>query len=300
MSSEASLRIREIVRKRAGFVLDPAKDYLLEARLQPILATFCLDSLAELVARIDGGSARLLRAAIDALIVGETSFFRDTALFDALREVVLPPLVERRAAARKLTIWSAVASTGQEPYSIAILLREHFPKLRSWETLVLATDLSIDSLRKAGSGRYSQLELNRGVAPRLLARHFRRDGIEWLVHPEVRRLVEFRRLNLAKREWPELPRADVVFLRGALKYFDPRRRSEILRRVRSVLAPDGFLFLGQDDAPTGPTEGFEPIEVGGARFYHPIHSGEVDPPPATPAQRRRASVEAPPDSTQAD
>ncbi len=279
---ETLAEIRGALHARSGLALDPSKDYLLEARLQPVARQFGLASLEELAARLPEGPTPLVRAAVDAVLRTGTAFFEEPLQFDALRDVVLPPLIERRGAEHTLRLWSASTGTGQEAYSLAILLREHFAELRGWDVQVVATDLSVQSLRRAREGRYSQLELNRGVPPRLIPRHFRRDGLDWRVHPDLGALVEFRTINLAKRTWPELPRFDVIFLRGALGYFDAARRREILRRVNATLAPDGFLFLGPGDAAPAPADGFEPIAVNDALFFRPI-AAAAEPPAPLPA-----------------
>lgn len=266
--------IRELVRQRSAIVLEPSKAYLIESRLTPLARSEGMNSLQQLVSRLRGDpSGALQRKVVEAMTTNETSFFRDRHPFDALREHLLPELKRTRTATRCLNLWSAACSTGQEPYSIAILLREHFPELaESWRVRILATDLANRVLERAQAGVFSQLEINRGLPAALCVKYFRREGIEWRVHPKLRDLIEFREMNLVE-PWPALPRMDVIFLRNVLIYFDTEAKKSILRRVRQALQPDGYLFLGAAETTLNLDDSFEWVrldKVGGC--YRPCQA----------------------------
>jgi chemotaxis protein methyltransferase CheR len=232
-----------LVREGSAIVLEEQKAYLFEARLAPLARREGFDSLEALVRHLRGARADgLHRKVVESMTTNETSFFRDVHPFEALRQAVLPELLRRRAAERRLRVWCAACATGQEPYSVALLLREHFPELAGWDVRVLATDLSEEVLGRARLGRYSQAEVNRGLPARLLVKYFAKEGLEWQLREEVRRQVEFRQLNLAG-PWTGVPQ-DVVLLRNVLIYFDVADKRQVLARVRRVLRPDGALFLG--------------------------------------------------------
>jgi chemotaxis protein methyltransferase CheR len=235
--------IRTLVRDRSAIVLEPGKEYLVQARLLPVARKQGIEDIRGLVERLKRGEPVLATQVVEAMTTNETSFFRDVHPFESLREDVLPDLLEKRAATRTLRIWSAAASTGQEAYTIAMTLREHFPQLHAWNVSILGTDLSGEVIERANEGRYAQIEVNRGLPAPMLVKYFERVGPAWRVTAELRRLVEFRQMNLTTA-WPVLPRMDVVFLRNVLIYFDTPTKQAVLQRVRQVLAPDGYLFLG--------------------------------------------------------
>jgi chemotaxis protein methyltransferase CheR len=235
--------IRTLVRSKSAIVLAPGKEYLVQARLLPLARKQGLDDISALVDKLKRGDSVLTTEVVEAMTTNETSFFRDVHPFEALREDVLPELIQLRATTRKLNIWSAAASTGQEAYTIAMTMREHFAQLGTWNVSILGTDLSREVLEKAREGRYAQIEVNRGLPAPLLVKYFDRAGPAWRVKPELKRGIEFKQLNLML-PYPALPRMDIVFLRNVLIYFDADTKRDILTRVRNVMAPDGFLFLG--------------------------------------------------------
>jgi chemotaxis protein methyltransferase CheR len=236
--------VRRFIRDEAGIVLETGKEYLVEARLTPLAQSQGFAHASSLIDEVRRASrSPLSRRVVDALTTNETSFFRDVEPFEVLRTEVLPELVSARRTTRALHIWCAAASTGQEPYSLAMLIEEHFPELHDWRVTILATDISTDALVRARAGRYSQLEINRGLPARYLVKYFDKVGLDWEIHARIRRRVEFREMNLA-RTWPPMPHADVVFLRNVLIYFDVDMKRKVLARVREVLRPDGYLFLG--------------------------------------------------------
>jgi chemotaxis protein methyltransferase CheR len=236
--------IRRIVREGSAIALDESKNYLARARLDTLARQEGMASPAEIIARLRCETAPTLRRkVIEAMTTNETSFFRDIHPFEALRTDLLPELLRRRAREQRLCIWSAACSSGQEPYSLAILIREHFPSLLSWNLTLTATDLSGEMLDRARSGRYSQMEVNRGVPAAMLVRYFQRDGLDWFLRDEVRKMVDFRPINLAA-EWPGIPTPDLVLLRNVLIYFESETKRQILARLARTMAPDGYLILG--------------------------------------------------------
>lgn len=233
-----------LVRDRSGIVLESGKEYLVDARLTPVARQIDLGTVSDLVGRLRSGSdSGLAGRIVEAMVTTETSFFRDHHPFETLRTTVLPDLIRLRQTERRIGVWFAACSTGQEPYSFALLVREHFPQLSGWRLDLLATDLSADALARARAGRYSQLEVNRGLPAALLVKYFRQHGATWELNEDVRRMVEFRELNLT-RPWPALPTADLVFLRNVMIYFDVETKKAILGRAARVLRPDGYLLLG--------------------------------------------------------
>lgn len=244
MTPEEFAFVCRFVRDRSAVALEPGKEYLVETRLAPVASELRFGSVGALIAALRGPGAEAIGTqVVEAMVTTETLFFRDRDPFESLRATVLPELVRRRAGARVLNVWSAACSTGQEPYSFVLLLREHFPELAGWRVNVLATDLSGAALARARAGRYSQTEINRGLPPALLARHFEQTAAGWQVGPDVRAAVEFRELNLA-RAWPPLPKMDLIFLRNVMIYFDADTKAQVLGRMAQVLRPDGYLLLG--------------------------------------------------------
>jgi chemotaxis protein methyltransferase CheR len=261
--------ISALVREHAAIVLEPGKEYLVQSRLQPLAQELGLRDIGALVSRLKRGEPVLAMKVVEAMATHETSFFRDMHPFDVLRDVVLPELIEARAPQRSLRIWSAAASTGQEAYSIAITLREHFAELANWNVSILATDLSSAVLERAREGRYSQIEVNRGLPAPMLLRYFDRDGAGWRARPEIRQMVEFRALNLV-RPWPVLGRVDLIFLRNVLIYFDVPTKCAVLANVRKVMATDGYLFLGSAETTLQYDDAFERVRTPRAAAYQLI------------------------------
>jgi chemotaxis protein methyltransferase CheR len=261
--------VSQLVRDRSAIVLEPDKAYLLEARLGPLARAEGLGSLEELVAQLRRSPVNgLQRRVVEAMTTNETSFFRDLHPFEALRQVVVPAVMERRRTERRLTIWCAACSSGQEPYSIAITLRERFPELASWAVQILGTDISTEMVRRSREGRYGQIEMNRGLPAPLLVKYFEKHGLEWQVKPELRQMCEFRQLNLIE-PWGPLPPVDVVFLRNVLIYFDVETKRSILQNVRRVLPSWGYLFLGGAETTINLGDAFERVPFDRAGCYRP-------------------------------
>jgi chemotaxis protein methyltransferase CheR len=205
-------------------------------------------------------------AVVEAMTTNETSFFRDIHPFEALRNEILPPLLAARNLRRTLTVWSAASSTGQEAYTIAILLAEYFPQIGPWNIQIIGSDLSQQVLDKAALGEYTQLEVNRGLPAALLVRYFQKVGLHWQVKPEIRKRVRFLPVNLIEA-WPKMPVFDVIFLRNVLIYFNPETKRQILGNIRQRLAPDGTLFLGGAETTLGIDDSWERVSHGKTSSY---------------------------------
>ncbi len=248
MGTSDALWLRDLVRRRSAIVLDESKQYLLDTRLAPLVRSGGFTSVTELVARARSGDRRLADEIVDAMTTNETSWFRDNGPFEALRRVVLPELVRERATERRIRVWSAACSSGQEAYSIALICTEVLPP--GWTVEIVGTDLSSAMVARAREGRFSQLEVNRGLPAPHLVRWFVRDGTRWQVSAQLRAMTTFREGNLAE-PFADLGRFDVVMLRNVLIYFDGATKVDILRRTRAVTRPDGFLFLGAAETALG-------------------------------------------------
>ena len=253
--------IQALVLERSAIVLDPSKAYLIESRLTPVARQHGYGTLAELVAALrNPGSMDLRQEVIEAMTTHETSFFRDIHPFEALRSTILPRLIAARGQARSLNIWCAACSSGQEPYTIAMLLREHFPLLTQWNVRLLATDLSSQIVNRAREGVFTQTEVNRGLPAPLLVKHFQKVGLKWRLKDEIRRMVQFSEMNLVEA-WPAMPRMDVVFLRNVLIYFSGETKRDILWKVERLLAADGCLFLGGAETTLNLSDAFARVTI---------------------------------------
>lgn len=259
--------VSQLVRQKSAIVLEPEKSYLLEARLTPLARTEGFASIEAMVAQLRRHPFNgLHRKVVEAMTTNETSFFRDLHPFEALKSVVLPEIMKRRQAERRLTIWCAACSSGQEPYTVAMTILDHFPELASWSLRILATDLSSEMVAKSKAGRYGQIEVNRGLPAHLLVKYFEKKGMEWQVLPELQQHCEFREMNLIE-PWGPLPPMDVVFLRNVLIYFDVETKRTILENVRKVLQPWGYLFLGGAETTINLGDTFERVQFDRAGCY---------------------------------
>jgi chemotaxis protein methyltransferase CheR len=259
--------IRALVLKRAAIVLEAGKEYLVESRLVPLARQEGFASLQELIAQLrahpcDG----LYSKVVEAMTTNETSFFRDTHPFEALKNIVLPDLLTRRAHERQLHLWCAASSSGQEPYTLAMLLREHFLTLASWTLRFIASDISHEMLARARAGRYSKLEVNRGLPATFLVKYFQKQGVEWQIKEELRRMIEFRYINLVET-WPSLPPMDLILMRNVMIYFNVETKKAILGKVRRLLRPDGYLFLGGAETTMNLDNAFERVEFDKSGCY---------------------------------
>ncbi len=249
--------ISKIVREECAIVLEKGKEYLVESRIMPLVHQEKLESIENLVKKIKQQPRGPLKSdVIEAMTTNETSFYRDIHPFETLKKEILPELVEKRKTKRELNIWCGASSSGQEPYSLVMLLKNEFPLLNTWKVNFSASDLSNQMLNRCKSGIYSQLEINRGLPAPLMVKYFERIGTEWQVKEELRKMIQFRIINLSER-WPVMPQLDLVMMRNVLIYFDVEMKKDILGRVRKLLRPDGYLFLGAAETTLNLDENFE-------------------------------------------
>lgn len=264
--------LRQLVFGLSQNVLDPSRDYLFDTRLNKLLRNQGMNRLDELVRHLRmHKDPQLERAIAEAMTINETSFFRDVRPFDLLRTELLPRLIEARRHTRSIRIWSAACSTGQEGYSLAMLLIEHFPMLVGWKIQIEGTDICAEVVEKAQSGSYCRIEINRGLPARMLIRYFDHAGEVWTVKPEVRKHCHFRQANLCGAGFPFQRAADmfdVIFLRNVMLYFGQETRRELLRNMHRILAPDGILFLGSSEQPADPSI-WTPVLAGGTCHFKP-------------------------------
>lgn len=259
--------LRTLVKDHTAIILDAGKEYLAETRLAPLLGEHNCTSVQELLSRLRRQSFNgSHRKVLDAMTNNETWFFRDANCFAALSGTILPEMMKRRVQERKLAVWSAASSSGQEAYSIAMGLREQF-SLPGWSFSILGTDFCTTILERARSGLYRQMEVNRGLPTKLLTRYFKQQGLHWQLKAEILSMVKFQFLNLAEPWNDAIPPLDIIFLRNVLIYFDVETRKAILARVRRVLRPDGFLFLGCAETTLNLDAGFQTVQAGNYICY---------------------------------
>lgn len=249
--------LRAYLKERSGLVLSSDKGYLIESRLLPVARQHGLASITELVSRLKVAPPGLDMAVIEAMTTNESFFFRDKLPFEQFRDVIMPALLKARAGQRRLRIWCAAASTGQEPYSIAMILGDMAAKLAGWRVEMLGTDLSTPVLDRAKAGIYTQFEVQRGLPITELMRHFTQVGEQWQISSALRGMVQYRPLNLL-RDFSSLGSFDVVFCRNVLIYFDQPTKSDILGRIARQIPEDGYLLMGAAETVIGLSEEFRP------------------------------------------
>jgi chemotaxis protein methyltransferase CheR len=247
--------LQKLLKERSGLDLSADKQYLVESRLFPIARKLDLPGISELVLKIKAGAEDVIGQVVEAMTTNETFFFRDKIPFDHLRDTILPTLLRERAGRRTLRIWSAACSTGQEPYSIAMCLKEYGIDLGGWRIEIVATDLSQGVLEKSRAGMFSQFEVQRGLPIQLLVKYFRQIGDMWQINADIRAMVQFRQLNLL-HDIAHLGLFDVVFCRNVMIYFDQDTKSMIFKRLARVTANDGYLVLGAAETVVGLTDAF--------------------------------------------
>ncbi|HEX7789122.1 MAG TPA: protein-glutamate O-methyltransferase CheR [Afipia sp.] len=245
--------LRKLLKDRSGLVLSSDKQYLIESRLLPLARKAGLSGIGELVQKIRNGSEATIIDVVEAMTTNETFFFRDKIPFEHVRETVLPDLLKIRANRRSLRIWCAAASTGQEPYSLAMILKEALPA--GWRAEIVATDLSLEVLEKAKAGIYSQFEVQRGLPIQLLVKHFKQMGDIWQLNPDIRAMVQYRPINLLQ-DFSHLGKFDLIFCRNVLIYFDQATKIDIFNRMQKVNESDGYLFLGAAETVVGLTDAY--------------------------------------------
>lgn len=241
--------VKDLLRSRSGMVLDDSKEYLVENRLMPLSANAGFTKLDDFISHIRKlpGYSGEHSLVVESMTINETFFFRDQYCFEALWKFILPEIIEKRRDVRRLRIWSAASSTGQEAYSIAILLYEKFPELVDWNIEIMGTDLSRAAVEKARAGVYTLSEINRGLTQDQIERHFTRSGNTWRIHPNLKKNIAFTCINLCE-PFSYMDQFDIVFLRNVLIYFDQETKKEITRKVGACVASDGFLILGTGES----------------------------------------------------
>jgi chemotaxis protein methyltransferase CheR len=261
--------LRQVVYEQSQNVLDPSRDYLFETRLVRLLRGLGLLHTEELVQLLQlRRDPALERAVAEAMTINETSFFRDGRPFDLLRNELLPKLIESRRAARSLRIWSAACSTGQEAYSVAMLVRESFPQLAGWNVRIEGTDFSAEVVHRCQLGNYHRIEMNRGLPARNIVRFFERSGEDWTAKREIRSLCNFRQANLCGSQLPFHDPFDLIFLRNVMLYFSQETRKRLLARVHRLLPADGLLILGASEHPSDPAL-WTTVFTQGTCYYRP-------------------------------
>ncbi|EWY35704.1 chemotaxis protein CheR [Skermanella stibiiresistens SB22] len=249
-----------MLKQRSGLVLSRDKAYLLESRLMPVARKWNMKGLDELAVAIrTRREEALLRDITEAMTTNESSFFRDQKPFDQFRDVVLPMMLAKRAARRSIRIWSAACSSGQEGYSLAIMLLEQGAKLDGWRFEIVGTDLSSEMVEKAKAGIYTQFEVQRGLPITQLVKYFKQVGDKWQINDKIRQMVTFREYNLLTDLTP-LGQFDVVFCRNVLIYFDQPTKGKVLESIAKLMPTDGVLYLGGAETVLGITERFKPMD----------------------------------------
>jgi len=272
MQTESSVDygyLRQLVFGLSQNVLDSSRDYLFETRLTKLLRAQGMGSLDELVAHLRARKNPVLERAIaEAMTINETSFFRDGRPFELLRTDLLPKLIEARRNVRTLRFWSAACSTGQEAFSLGMLMHEHFPALVGWNIRIEGTDISGEVVERAQNASYHRIEMNRGLPARFVVRYFDHVGEDWVAKQEIRQMCNFRQANLCQPPLPFHERFDVIFLRNVMLYFSQDTRRVLMANIHRLLAPDGIIFLGSSEQPADPTI-WTPVLAGGTCHFKP-------------------------------
>ena len=251
--------LRRLLRERSGLVLAAEKQYLAESRLVPVARRHGMNTLGELIEQLRSKSpAALIAEVVEAMTTNETFFFRDKLPFDHFRDTMMPALLAARAREKRIRIWCTAASTGQEPYSLAMLIKGMGAAVAGFRFEIVATDLASEVLEKAKAGIYSQFEVQRGLPVQLLVKFFTQQGEAWQLAPELRNMVQFRTLNLLN-DFSPLGTFDIVFCRNVLIYFDQDNKVAVLNRIARQIADDGFLVLGAAETVIGLTDAFKPL-----------------------------------------
>jgi chemotaxis protein methyltransferase CheR len=250
--------VRKVLRERSGYVLAPDKHYLIDSRLNPVARQENCASLADLVQKMRApGANKLLEHVTETMTINESFFFRDKIPFDRFKDTILPAIMGARASTRRIRIWCSASSTGQEPYSLAMILKSMKEKLVGWNIEIVATDISREVLERAKAGIYTQFEVQRGLPIQMLMQFFQQVGEQWRMAEEIRRMVQFRHLNLID-SFSLLGTFDVVFCRNVLIYFDHKTKTDVLERIARQLSPEGYLVLGAAETVVGLSESFKP------------------------------------------
>ena len=266
--------LAQMVRNRSGIELDEDKNYLIESRLSQLALRRHIDSVNSLIKELrQSPHGDLAAEVIDSMTTNETMFFRDDEPFKVFRSRVLPEIIEKQRAEKSLKIWCAASSTGQEPYSIAMIIREYFPELLDWNLEIRATDISVAALERAREGKYSLMEIGRGMPQDLQLRYFTEVGHEFQLRQDIRKMVSYSELNLCDY-WPAMPQFDIVFCRNVLIYFSIDSKRTIFSKIRRVLKPHGFLFLGCGETTINLDDSFERLDASRSGCYVQAKKGK--------------------------
>ena len=250
--------LRKLLKDHSGLDLSADKQYLIESRLLPLARKAGLADIGQLVQKLKGGSSAVIAQVVEAMTTNETFFFRDKVPFDHFRDSILPEIIKAHANRKSIRIWCAAGSTGQEPYSLAMCVKEMGPALSGWRVEILATDISQEVLEKSKAGIYSQFEVQRGLPIQMLVKYFKQIGELWQLNPDIRAMVQHRQLNLL-HDFSQLGVFDVIFCRNVLIYFDQETKINIFGRLARMMEPDGFLVLGAAETVVGLTDVFKPF-----------------------------------------
>lgn len=265
LSEQQFSQLSNLLKDETAVVLGSGKEYLVEARLTSLMREEGFATLSDLIEEVlRRSNPRLNQKVLLALTTNETSFFRDLAPFELLKNKLVPELMTRRAATKSITAWCAACSTGQEPYSLAMLMKQAFPQLSDWSVKILASDLNPNVVQKAKKGVYSSLEVNRGLPATMLVQFFTQQGDLFSINEDLKRWITFFDHNLIA-SW-NIPQVDILFMRNVLIYFDTDTKRQLFEKIKGVLAPDGYLFLGTAESPYRIVEGFSKVE-GAANVY---------------------------------
>lgn len=263
--------IAQLLYQRSGLVITQEKAYLLESRLNPVARKWDLDGVDQLIHALrTKKDERLAVDVTEAMTTNESFFFRDIRPFEQFKDIVLPHLLEARAARKQIRIWSAACSSGQEPYTLAMMLKDEATRLAGWRVEILATDLSHEILKKAREGLYSQFEVQRGLPITLLMKYFTQEGEKWRISEDIRRMVTYKPFNLLDNP-STLGQFDVVFCRNVLIYFDQATKSQVLARIAQIMPADGYLYLGGAETVLGISDAFEVVP--GQRGVYRLSAG---------------------------
>lgn len=261
---------KDFLYRESGLAINSEKAYLLESRLNPVVKKLGANDIAELTVKLKAGDAAVRHHVIEAMTINETFFFRDTHPFDRFRDVIVPNIIKHKPAGSTIRIWCAACSSGQEPYSLAIMIKENAAKFAGYKFEIVATDLSEDILAVAKNAKYTQFEVQRGMPITLLVKYFRQEGSDWFLKDEIKSMVKFEKFNLLD-SMAKFGTIDIIFCRNVLIYFDPVTKGKVLAELSSRIAKHGFLLLGGAETVVGVTDKFKPM-AGERGLYIPTDS----------------------------
>lgn len=266
--------VAALLKRRSGLVLTPDKVYLIESRFAPLARQCNLANVDAVIAKLRAGDETIARAATEAMTTNESFFFRDKTPFDHFEKVILPKMLQARAGTKRLRIWCAAASSGQEPYSLAMILKEKAALVKDWKIDIVGTDLSTEILAKAKAGLYSQFEVQRGLPIQMLMKYFTKEGEAWRIKEEIRSMVDYRTANLLDA-YTAMGSFDVVYCRNVLIYFDEATKKNILMRIAQLMPADGFLLLGAAETVVGLSTAFAPAENARGLYVKTVQAAPV-------------------------